>query len=304
MSFTVQKIPTNYFFRVLFKVIFKVISNKEQKHNRRLWPYYSIIRNDDDEIEKVFFNNDLIIDQTHRVINTQHNKDLMLIASGPSIKNLPKTFFTSEKIDYMGVNGSISLDYVKFKYYVIIDHTFIMNKFDLVEKILSLNLTLFTNPRCLDLILRRKKIESIQCKIRIIEMINNKKQKENFMKELKNIDVNSNNFYIKNGFGFSKNSSYAIFDYFTVAYSALQIIYSLNYKNIYLAGIDLNNFSEPRFYENKNNIQKSYLYVNSHLVLQAFDVAAQLLEKEKIKVINLSQDSALECFEKSNSLNI
>jgi Kdo-III transferase WaaZ len=83
-----------------------------------------------------------------------------------------------------------------------------------------------------------------------------------------------------------------------VAYVALQILYTLGYKEIYIAGLDMNNFSQPRFYESIGGQQPTTLNHHVDDVFQAFDVAATLFKEKEIKVFNLSPSSAVQAFEK------
>lgn len=83
-----------------------------------------------------------------------------------------------------------------------------------------------------------------------------------------------------------------------MAYVALQITYHLKYKDIYIAGLDMNNFSQPRFYENKENKQPTMLNQYLDVTLPAFDAAARFLKSQQINVYNLSQNSAVKAFEK------
>lgn len=72
-----------------------------------------------------------------------------------SVQQIPPEVFTRSDIDYVGLNGAISMPNVVFKHYVIIDHNFVESRFDLVLKVLNSNCTFYTTPRCLDSILRK-----------------------------------------------------------------------------------------------------------------------------------------------------
>jgi hypothetical protein len=61
----------------------------------------------------------------------------------------------------------------------------------------------------------------------------------------------------------------------------------------------MNNFSQPRFYENKENKQPTMLNQYLDVTLPAFhDAAARFLKSQQINVYNLSQNSAVKAFEK------
>lgn len=287
---------SNLILRNIYKVIYKYSQPKTHKHNRRYWPYYHVIRNQLGGIDQVYFKKNLIADNTNIPISTF--KKCMLIATGPSLKDCPPSTFNQHDVDYIGINGAIALNHIDFKYYVIIDFNFTHKRFDLVLKVLQSQCTFFTTPRCLDIILRKVKPEQIQCKIKVIETITEEGEVERLLGPRIAINTQQDHFYLKDDKGFSKNFHDAIFDYFTVAYVALQIIYSLSYQEVYLAGLDMNNFNQPRFYENTSDKQPTMLDQYLTEIFPAFETASHFLNKEDIKVYNLSLQSAIESFEK------
>lgn len=285
---------SNLIFRNFYKFLYKYTHPKAYKHNRRYWPYYSVKRNTYGGIDKIFFKNMLIANNSEI---PKSQKKCMLIATGPSINEIPNEVLCKNDIDYLGVNGAIALNNVFFKYYVIIDHNFTNKRFDLVFKVLQTNCVFFTTPRCLDIILRKIIPEQIRCQIKVIEPIT-EGEVERFLGIRENVDLNKLHYFIMDNRGFSKHIHNAVFDYFTVAYVALQIIYSLDAKEIYLAGLDMNNFNQPRFYESDQNKQPTMLDRYLTDLLPAFHTAAQFLKDDKIQVYNLSPNSAITAFEK------
>lgn len=285
----------NQILRSIYKLIYKIVFSKEYKHNRHFWPLYHVQRNTYGRLEKVYFKNQLVSNNLIHI--STRNKKCMLIATGPSIQQLDPKNLQLADIDYIGVNGAISLDSIKFSSYVIIDHNFIECRFDLVKKVLATDCNFYTTPRCLDLILRQVQFQDINCQIKTIETITDGII-ETFLDKSKLFNENEQDFYSYNNFGFSKDVFKGTFDYYTVAYVALQIIHTLNYKKIYIAGLDMNNFSKPRFYESEECKQPTTL--NNHVdeIFQAFNTAALFFEENNIKVFNLSKESAIESFEK------
>ena len=282
--------------RSFYKLIYKIFFPKALHHNRRYWPFYKAERDQQQRLHKIYYKKQLVSSNEIREQKAQ-NKKCMLITTGPSIQTLDPKLLQQPDIDYIGVNGAISLDTIQFSSYVIIDHNFIMQRFDLVQKVLQTNCTFFTTPRCLDEILKRFQFKNIHCKIQTIETITSGTV-ETFLGPVKQFNSQDQDFFIYNKFGFSKDIYKGTFDYFTVAYVALQIIYAFNYKEIYIAGLDMNNFSQPRFYENKNNKQPTMLDHHTTEIFQAFTAAAQLFQDHQIKVWNLSLNSTVNSFEK------
>lgn len=281
--------------RSLYKLIYKIFFPKAAKHNRRYWPLYTVTRDQHYRIERIYYKKQLV---SNNLAPQQINhKKCMLVAAGPSIQQLNPEILHRPDIDYIGVNGAIAFESITFSSYIIIDHNFVDCRFDLVLKVLNTNCTFFTTPRCLDMILRQVRIEEIRCQIKIIETITDNVI-EFFLDHAKHYDQNEQDFFIQKGFGFSQDIFKGTFDYFTVAYVALQVIYTLSYKEIYIAGLDMNNFTQPRFYEKHEHQQPTTLNRHVNEVFQAFDVAAALFHQKGIHVFNLSQGSAVQAFEK------
>lgn len=281
--------------RNIYKFIYKIFYPKAYKHNRRFWPLYRAQRDQQARLEKIYYKEQLISDNLLSIPTP--NQKCMLIATGPSIQQLPKDIFQRSDIDYIGVNGAIALEGLHFNTYIIIDHNFVECRFDLVQKVLKSDCTFYTTPRCLDMILRRVKFQDICCKFKTIETIT-RDIVEVFLDRATPVDKNNPNFYVRNNFGFSRDVFSGTFDYFTVAYVALQVIYSLHYQEIYIAGLDMSDFSKPRFYETADNKQPTLLDTHMATVLEAFDLAAALFQEDQIKVFNLSPNSAIQSFNK------
>ncbi|RZF50803.1 lipopolysaccharide biosynthesis protein [Acinetobacter halotolerans] len=295
-----QQFFFNHITKNILKFLYKSFHSKAYKHNRRYWPYYKTIRNDEGDLEQLFFNKRLIADHTQPFKSDK--KTCVLVATGPSIKEIDHRFFSNPDYDYIGVNGAISLDYIHFKYYVIIDFNFTTKRFDLVLKVLESNCIFFTTPRCLDIILKRIDPSQIKCQIKIIETIFQDKTVEPFMGKKQKIDPEKSYFHLYGQFGFSTNIFNAVFDYLTVPYVALQVAYAIGFKEIYIAGLDMNNFSQPRFYENSENKQPTMLDQYLHLIFPAFDAAAQFFTEQNIQVYNLSPQSAIKSFKKIDTI--
>ena len=292
---------SNYILRNIYKFIYKTFTPKAYKHNRRFWPLYQVKRNANGDLQEVYFNKTLVSTNTTDILNT--NKRCMLIATGPSIKTLDQEIFKKIDIDYIGVNGAISLNEIKFSRYIIIDHNFIESRFDLVQKVLDTNCIFFTTPRCLDAILRKVDFKNIACQIKTIETIKDNIVEVFLNKEMR-IETNKEYFFFRNNLGFSENIFSGVFDYFTVAYVSLQIINNLGYKQVYIAGLDMNNFNNPRFYENIEDKQSTLLDIHTHDVLNAFNTAALFFKEKEVCVFNLSKHSAVDAFEKIDCNNI
>ncbi len=150
--------------------------------------------------------------------------------------------------------------------------------------------------------MRQYDANQIQCTLKIIEIITENKI-EHFMGIKTTLTEHLPHAYVENDIGFSTKIFDAIYDYYTVAYVALQIAYALNYKHILIAGLDMNNFNQPRFYESSENKQPTRLEQDFVKISNAFHTAATFLDKQHVQVINLSAQSAVQAFIKLDSQN-
>ena len=234
------------------------------------------------------------------------SNDITILATGPSVNDLD--FELLSETTFIGVNGAYHLrDKVVFTYYVIVDRGFVEKRFDIVEKVLNdPELTLFTTVHCLNDMLNYAGAHKIKCRLAIVEDLSYKVYRrfvapaEYALKYKANKDFSI--YPTKPLSGFSWDIRQGIFDAGTVACWALQIAVWLSSNRIMLAGVDMNNFSSPRFYENEINKQKSFLEENfTHVIRPAFLNASSELNHAGIKVYNLSMNSGLteEVFEKA-----
>lgn len=282
--------------RNLYKQIYRNFFPKNMHHNKNFWPFYRVIRDENNYIKSIYFKGKKL-----PIVNQWHpkKKNIMLVATGPSVKKIDKELFEKDDFDYIGVNGAIALGYCKFEYYCIFDPGFIKNRADLVMQILLEVNYLFVSAECLNLILKNFKLTDIRCKLTLLERVNLHNQVEFFMSEKKELtDELSNSAYIKKGLGFSKDINKYVFDYHTIAYVALQVSCSLNYNNIYIIGVDFTNLNEPRFYENSNDKQSTELHKFIDTIKQSFAIASEYAAQERFNIFNLSKISILDSFVK------
>ena len=242
-----------------------------------------------------FYKNKLISDNTQ--LHNPFNDTCVIVATGPSINEIDHIFFKKQEYDYFGLNGAISLNNTDFKYYVIIDHDFIRNRFDLVTKVLQMKCIFFTTARCLDEILKKMHLADIRCDFKVLEIISAGKN-EKFMGDTITGHEHQEHYFFHENFGFSLNFQDAIFDYYTVAYTAFQIIYGLGYEEIFLIGIDLTDLNQARFYESEQHKQPTLIHHHLDDILKAFACAARVFNQKNKKVYNLSHISIIPHFPK------
>ncbi|SFO05537.1 hypothetical protein SAMN05421579_15124 [Xenorhabdus japonica] len=214
------KFINNFKYKIT-KTIYRNICGSKMKNNMNFWPHISISRDINGKIDYVLFNKRSVDVSS---FDFSSRKPLIIIASGPSVLDIDIDFFDSEKFDILGANGAYELSKnVNFKYHVIIDRIFIINRFNLVLNILNnYSLTLLTTMDCLNEILLKDHLVVIKCKIVLIEHID----QPVYEKERDLFNIISDELVVNKNVAFSLNLNKGFYDGRTVAYAALQIAFS------------------------------------------------------------------------------
>lgn len=282
----------------LTKQIYRYTHPRSMRHNENLWPYIKIQRDEFGAISELFYKSSQIPLQNLSTLRGSYNGRALLIATGPSIKKID--FSSIPKLPTIGVNGAWSLHKeVDFNIYIIVDMTFIDNRPEFLEKIIAKSdLTLFTTVHGIIKIVDRFSMNNIKCKLVVIEdkcyKIYEKKILSDNVK--KTFTSHQDILFLKNSdrIAFNYDIRTGVFDAGTVVYWSLQILAFLGFNKIYIAGLDMNNFSKPRFYETTDNMLPSFLNEKLHdIIIPAFTLASQALRNKNIEIINLSQNSAI-----------
>ncbi|MGL5008096.1 MAG: sugar glycosyltransferase [Plesiomonas sp.] len=275
----------------LLKQLYRYTRSRAYRHNENYWPALTITREKSGEISTLTYQGQIVTLQSVTSIKNCANS-VLIVATGPSIK---KTHFDENRYDaIIAVNGAYLLsDRIKLTHYVIVDQDFIIKKKEIVEKaIQNKDLILITTVICFWRIKENINTQ-IKCKLIIIEDITEKVyQKKTNLALL----ANKLNDYIKvdGECGFSLDIRKGIVDGGTVAYWAMQIAYFMGAKKITFAGLDMNNFHQPRFYETKESKQPTTLGENlHHKIIPSFKLASCIMKEKNIITLNLSIDSAI-----------
>lgn len=232
-----------------------------------------------------------------------------ILASGPSIDTLDIAKITDQPAIF--VNGSITLtqsyDFLQPVGYVITDPRFIKHNLALILN----NYTGFCPLYMSDLVAEQLLIDAPEF---LITYANNifiifpvkrpvlyrpiDTKELGFFKKLVTKLYhrprlqhfkNSPHHQIHKKIGVSFDIRYGFVEGGTVAYVALQLAFSLGFKNIHLYGIDLLNSHTPRFYETVQNAAPSKLEqaVNNRIV-PSFDLAANYYKERGVEIVNHS----------------
>ncbi|MBA6245304.1 MULTISPECIES: hypothetical protein [Psychrobacter] len=241
-----------------------------------------------------------------------HGKDVNIIASGPSIQQLP----LAELLDTPAifVNGSISLvgqhQFTDIAGYVISDARFINHQPEILQQYytgqpLYATLAVFeamatTHPdimrtyhhamRVLYPVDRPWGVKSNKLsfnKLIFKKKLLNKKMPLSYFINNPNFIIDSN--HKAADIGVSLNITHGFVEAGTVAYVAAQLAFSRQAASIHLYGIDLLNSKQPRFYENKNNSAPSMLSkVMNERIVPSFNLLGRIYQSHGVPVINHS----------------
>ncbi|MDF7650885.1 sugar glycosyltransferase [Pantoea sp. Acro-805] len=289
----------------IFKQLYRYSHPRVMRHNENFWPYIAIRRASEDQIQKLTYCGKNVPLVNLNQLRAKASGDMTILATGPSVNTLDLQKLSGTT--FIGVNGAYHLrKNVRFSYYVIVDRGFVKQRADLVKEVLRDEaLVLFTTVHCLNDILKYTALKEITCRLAIIEDLSFKVFRGKVMPH-----EYERNYRDKKGIvlfptepraGFSWDIRQGIFDAGTVAYWALQIAAWLGANRILLAGVDMNNFAAPRFYETEGDQLPSFLSSNFEQVIKpAFLHASKELERAKIKTYNLCLNSGLgeDVFEK------
>lgn len=281
-----------------FKQIYRYTRSRRLRHNENLWPYSKIKRDPAGHISDCYYRGTQIPLQDMTALQRSIHGDLLILATGPSVSDTDLT--TLSHLPVMGLNGAWFInDPMSFQYYVIVDMTFLDRHMDMVQEVISQpDLTFFTTLHGIIKIIDQFSIQAIKCHIVIIEDACYKiyqphvrpSEVRHFYRHVPSVSFTDDIPDI----AFNEDIRTGIFDAGTVAYWALQIAAYLGADSILFAGLDMNNFDKPRFYETCETRSPSYLQEKfRRLILPSFELAKNVLEKRHIQIKNLSLNSAI-----------
>lgn len=288
-----------------FKLLYRWTHSRAFRHNERLWHGVKIERD-----ARGFIAGMTIGNRTLPLANADHlplpSEACHLIASGPSVNDIDYDELALRSV--LGVNGAIALQdkhRLRFDYYCIVDSGFVRKRPDLVARIVQEPLVLFATPLVLWHIAQCFALERMRCRIFLIEdVLRPVRRRALSMRELFSAQPSAElvMFDEQRALGFSLNVKRGAFDSRTVAYTGLQVLTSLGFKEIFLHGLDLRDAAHtPRFYETRADMQPTALDRHfTPFIEPSFRHAAALLKQRGVRVMNLSAASALgaDIFEK------
>ncbi len=281
-----------------FKQLYRYTHPRAYRHNENLWPHMKITRAETGEINTLKYRDEAIPLADLSALRGKFSGSVMLAATGPSINEID--FSQHPSLPAMGVNGAWSLDKsLEFSFYVIVDMGFFDSRPEIISQIINdTELTLFTTAHGIARIIDNFGLENTHCSLALIEDAAFKIYQPSLKPmELKSHYMNTSDTYFypqRDDIGFTLDIRHGVFDTGTVVYWALQIIAFLGYTQIFIIGLDMNNFDKPRFYEVDNNKLPTNLEgMIEGTIFPALDHASRVLKEKEIEVINLSVNSSI-----------
>jgi Kdo-III transferase WaaZ len=290
-----------------FKQIYRYTHARPYRHNESLWPYVKITRAASGEIVELCYKRQQIPIVHLTDLKGRFNGNILLTATGPSVKNLCLEKFPA--MPAMGVNGAYFLHgRVDFQFYVIVDMGFIDQKPEIIHKIINdPYLTLFTTVHGIVKIIDKFCLESVKCRFAVIEDAAFKiYQPKIAIDDLRSAYADNRDAVFaadRQDIAFTHDIRSGIFDAGTVVYWALQILTFLGFKQFFIIGLDMNNFNQPRFYElAENKLPTDLEDKATDWVMPSFRHASDQMKKKNIAIKNLSVTSAIsnDIFEKAD----
>ncbi|HLR78468.1 MAG TPA: hypothetical protein VK062_05385, partial [Burkholderiaceae bacterium] len=279
----------------------RALRGRANRHNAHLWPYVSITRDRAGHITRIAVQGyDIPLTRLDDAFASMGD-NVHIVLSGPSVAEID--YARLPRLQAMGVNGSILLQDradIDFPFYCLIDRTFVRNRPDVVDRIVSeQGRVLFVTPDVVRYICDYVPLDRIRCRICLIEDIAEAAYKPACSPaSLKALQAAGRDILVFDEqvpLGFSFDPCVGWFDADTVAYVALQVAVWGGARRVYFHGLDIKGAaSAPRFYHEGNRPLGSRLEQNfDRLIEPSFRQAVAHLRDRGVDVYNLSPDSAL-----------
>ena len=299
-SSLLMKNPFNY--RSLIKQIYRYTRSRSFRHSEKIWPYVSIRRDANGCLCEPKYLGKPISVLSLDEVSALKSDDLVIIASGPSVKQIDLNPLL--QADWLAVNGSTHIlkqyPNKSLQYYAVIDQGFVQDRIEIIAEVLS-NPTVifFTNLFCLHKIYELIGFKSVLAKVVVFE----DRQEAVYLPKItfSELEVVAQSSAAKlswckeHNVGFTRDMYRGYISGGTVVYFALQIAAALDYKRVFLAGVDMKNFDAPRFYENENNRLETRLHQEfAQTIYPSFSLAAEVFHEKGMEGYNLCLDSGLD----------
>ena len=285
-----------------FKQIYRYTRSRSYRHSEKIWPFMQVKRNAEGYFERVSYWGKPIEFERLDAITLPPESDLLILASGPSIKNLNLNLL--KQADWMAVNGAVSIlsDYPNqsLKYYLVLDQGFVVDRIDIIASLISNKQLIFiTNLYCLNYIFQLLGHDAFKARLILLEdrqlPVYLPKRSAIEMAEASKNPWQFLNWDVKKNVGFSLNLEQGYICGRTVVYLGLQLAAHWRYSRVFLAGVDMTRFNQPRFYEKPETQLPTKLEQEfAEGVYPSFQIASKTYHEQGIEAYNLCLDSGLD----------
>ena len=269
--------------RLIIRSSLKVVDRKTYKTRSEYWPWINI-RNSATNHHEIFSFTQKLATSKPVCELTCAKKSFSIVGAGPSINDVD--FSKIENTNIILLNGAISLIHKKSItpfYCIIIDSSFIENRFDIVRELPS-GTHLLTTLGCLRAIHERDPHLIKRLNISVTQNVTAPTHKT----------TNSDLGPLFKTQGYPDDLDVGYIDGGTVMAVGLQLALQLDAHEILLLGLDINNVSQPRFYEKHNQSLKSGLLKDyQHKILPFMMKMARVCRDRGILIYNCSSVSKL-----------
>ena len=222
-----------------------------------------------------------------------------IIASGPSIREIPADYLLSEPENNLYVNGAFNItEGAPFSgLYMATDTDFISQRFDIVAEVLKSDCFFFTTSDGIATIcdMSLSALKNSKCRIVIFDIANRGYLKPKVSWDIFRQVHRDNDEIIFHpdlpNIGLSVNAEHGVFCGRTVTFRALQVALHLGFSEIFIFGMDLGG---SRFYNEGSNAQPSNLDKDFYRsIAPSFDICQHPVVKGKALIANCSMHSRL-----------
>lgn len=289
-------------FRSLIKQVYRYSRARTYRHSEKIWPYVKIKRHENGSLQEVSIHGKQLPIAHIDCFKNPVCKELLILASGPSINQTDLSEFSA--MHWCAVNGAVNVlpRYADkpLNYYVVVDQGFVVDRIQILAEVLkNPDVVVFTNVFCMHLIVGLLDFENIKAQLVLLEdrqlpVYGCKMSAEQMRLQSKQADA-ALSWHETSDVGFSLDLKRGYISGGTVVYIALQIACYLGYQKVYLAGVDMKNFQQPRFYETATTRLDTKLDLEFEtLVYPSFALAADIYRRHNIEGYNLCLDSGLD----------
>ena len=227
-----------------------------------------------------------------------------IIATGPSLAETDVSKLAARTC--FGVNGAIALADscgLEFQYQLVSDGSFVRDRLPLVRRMIASGAECLFSFAALGILCEQEHKLLASPGLYLLPEMNYRYQVPQLNPEdfrywamrQKGISLHPDPAFNSGRVGFSRDINCGVFTAQTVVFEALQVSYYLNFRQVFILGMDLNaRPGQTRFYEQngkaaRTRIDRDY----TPYILPAFEVARDIVATEDFDIYNLSRDSRL-----------